>query len=990
MKTQINISSFILFLVLSLQGVNAGAVAQSSMDDQLIEKMNYVYLNLANNDASKLSVTLRLADLLSERARKESRKELEAGCSPCVAGVKDRQKALSLYKEALPKTDPTTRLRVMVQVGHLHDLLGQDEQAVQAYQTVIKESVDENTKAESLMAMGEMKFKKRQYAPAKDYFTQVLKYSSYSQRGYAQYRLAWSEFNLQSNEKAVQLLKEQLSNPKLLTRGSNTQEIDTEFQEEVAHDLVTFSARRKLKTGELEEINGLLPRKNQLGNLRYLALEQERLGFVEDANKSWLFLIDKQSEPQDRLESMIHLADLYRSLQDRPKAYTYFQKAIDLWPDAQKNCANCKELKLHLRKTVIGWNEVEKKKPSDELVQAYQKYTSLFPDTDMILWQAQASALAGKSDVSYSSYKAAAQAVSEELKNKTVEKKADKEKWLEASLIGMIDSAEKLKSVEFQKEAYTSYISLSVQKSKSYEVHYQLAHLLYEKGSYEEASKELRLLALDSKGSMEWREKSADLALDSLVLLKKDAELAEWSKEFSVALPKKKKEFEEVRRKTILNQSVEQAKAGNDAQALATLSAWNGEEASNDEKKIVFKNKILLAEKTKNFREARSSVDEYLKLPNLNQEEQKFALSQKAYLSELVLDFPSSLDATQKMPVAAAANAEAKADHSLKLALLASLSNKDAKPFYQQYLKTTPDTDKAALVAKRLLSSSSQPKEDWKIYQAYIAKKPELYADALLDLYTRTKDVQWMELALKKPEIKNTTSGRLLVQEKILAQYQDMKKLFEASKIESKNQVVLTKSLKSRINLIDKAENLAKQAIDDKVWAGQIVTLHLLAEEHKRFYQEVMALPMPQGLTEEEQSEYLGMLSTQAGPHLTKSKDIEAKLGEFWSQKQSFKEFQDSIAAVDGYKSDFLARQWKMVEAIAPKDMQSYFVAQTKVRDLASVSLADLEQARQSVRENPLTKEPLQKLLQLEKKAGREDMVGYLEKRIEDLGKETH
>ena len=975
-------SSLIFILFLCVQSVQAAT--SPSMDDQLIDKMNYVYLHLSPQDSSKLSVTLRLADLLSERARKDSRKELEAGCSPCVAGVKDRQKALSLYKEALPKTDAATRLRVMVQVGHLHDLLGQDEQAVQAYQSVIKDSTDEAVKAESLMALGEMKFKKRQYSASRDYFAQVVKLQNVSQKGYAQYRLAWSEFYLQNNEKAVALLKEQLENPRLLTRGTGSnQEVDPEFQEEVAHDFVTFAARRKLKSGELEETFKLLPKKNQLGNIHYLALEQERLGFNEDANKTWLFLIDKQSEPQDRLESLIHLADLYRSLQDRAKAYVYFQKAIELWPEAQKNCANCKELKSHLRKTVIGWNEVEKKKPSDELIQAYEKYLSLFPETDMMVWQGQVAAQAGKDQVAYNSYRSAVQNLTVELKNKNVEKKADKEKWLEACLLGMIDSAEKLKNADLQKEAYAAYLANSQQKTKTFEVQYQLAHLLYEKGNYEEASKELRELALNPKGNMEWREKSADLALDSLVLLKKEDQLATWSKEFSVALPKKKKEFEEVRRKTILNQSVEQAKAGNDTQALATLAAWNGSEASNDEKKIVYKNKILLAEKTKNWREARSSVDEYLKLP-LNAEEQKFALSQKAYLAELVLDFPTSLEATQKIPVA---TAESKSEHYLKLALLASLSNKDPNSFYQQYLKADQDPEKTAIVAKRLIENSNQPKEAWKNYQSYLSKKPEMYADVLFGLYAKTKDPQWMDLAMKKPEVKNTTSGRLMLQEKILANYQDLKKSFAASQIESKNQAVMAKSLKARMNLIDKAEALGKQAIDDKTWVGQIVTLHMLAEEHKRFYQEVMALPMPQGLSEEEQGQYLGMLSTQAGPHLTKSKDLEAKLQEFWAQKQSFKEFQDSIQSVEGPKSEFLAKQWKMVEAIAPSDLQSYFVVQSKPRGLASVSLADLEQARQSVRENPLTKEPLEKLLQLEKKAGREDMVGYLEKRIENLGR---
>ena len=53
----------------------------------LIDKLGNVQRGLAPKDPSKVAVTLRLADLLSERARFDSMKEIEQGCTVCNAGA---------------------------------------------------------------------------------------------------------------------------------------------------------------------------------------------------------------------------------------------------------------------------------------------------------------------------------------------------------------------------------------------------------------------------------------------------------------------------------------------------------------------------------------------------------------------------------------------------------------------------------------------------------------------------------------------------------------------------------------------------------------------------------------------------------------------------------------------------------------------------------------------------------------------------------------
>ena len=59
--------------------------------------------------------------------------------------------------------------------------------------------------------------------------------------------------------------------------------------------------------------------------------------------------------------------------------------------------------------------------------------------------------------------------------------------------------------------------------------------------------------------------------------------------------------------------------------------------------------------------------------------------------------------------------------------------------------------------------------------------------------------------------------------------------------------------------------------------------------------------------------------------------------------------------------------------------MQSWTLPQAKV---AGLSVADVEIARQAVREKPMDKVRVQNLLEVEKRMGHQQMVQYLESRL--------
>ena len=129
-------------LSLALSGVLIPfCFAHSQMDDGnrslLITKLENVYQHLAPKDSSKVAVTLRLADLYAERARTEAMNELNQGCTTCKAGAADRKKALRLYTEVLERAPEAVQGKVMVQVGHLYQLTGDETKAVSFYQKIL-------------------------------------------------------------------------------------------------------------------------------------------------------------------------------------------------------------------------------------------------------------------------------------------------------------------------------------------------------------------------------------------------------------------------------------------------------------------------------------------------------------------------------------------------------------------------------------------------------------------------------------------------------------------------------------------------------------------------------------------------------------------------------------------------------------------------------------------------------------------------------------
>ncbi len=965
-------------VVLASSVVTSVAFADADGDARnlLINKLEKVQMQLAPNDSSKVSVTLRLADLYAERARISSMQELNEGCQNCVVGDADRKKALRFYNEVMNRAPESTRGKVMVQVGHLYQLTGNEDKAIQFYNQVLTKEKTPALLAEANLSLGELYFKRRDHAKAQGYYNEVLKNPAATSKGLAAYRKAWCAFNQGQIASAIEQIQTVLKTPALLNRnGSQGSQIDPQFHEEVSLDYVTFLGKEKLDMKLVQSLYDLSPERLKVQNVQGLALEQERLGKKAEALTVWKFVYGFLSKPEDRLAAQISMTQLEFDAGNRKAALENYEKALQVWREF-KSCGSnqCEELRKRARQFVVSWNQLEKKQVSPELLTAYQLYTATFPeDVDMHIYMAQVAQ-------DLKDYPTASAAMTKAIPLLVSKQENDK---LETMLLKQIELAETAKNEDMQAQAADAYLKYSPKKTKAFEVQYQKARAQYEKGNYAVAVEDLKKLALSNGGDMKVRKQAADLSLDGLVLLKDEARLAAWAKEFAATFKDSSQEYAKIVQKSILTKSAQMADQSSES-AYRELLAFNVSQAEPQDRLKYYKNKLILAEKLQKFPEALSAADDLLAQKELSAEDREFAWARKAYLSELLLDFGTALAATEK--IEKSINSE---DKALKLAIFAELSGSQSEAYYQRYLTASKDEEQKRLVAAELVRKSKTPEKALEAYRPVLQKSPALLAQLTAEVYAKTGNEALLKKTIKDPALAATDAGKLMARIEFLKTFSGFKKKITGLKLETANDRKLAASIKSRAGALDELEKMTKQAIQSSDWTSQLVSLDLLAKESDRFYSELLSAPVPAGLSGEDEQQYLSLLSAQAAPYQTKAAAAKVKVDEFWKNPN----WESALTHAWNEKS---LRALIQVEIAALKE-----TAPEQTRNLASLeaepataeiaarpSTQLVQDARRKVYQKPFDKQALEDLLSVEKKSENTAMVQYLQTRLANLDKE--
>jgi tetratricopeptide (TPR) repeat protein len=954
-------------LLLSLALICSGLAAHAELDAEsqkiLIEKLGKVYLELAPQDPSKVPVTLRLADLYAERARQNA----QAACTNCPDPQADREKALRLYNEVLDRAPEAARTKVMIQVGHLYQLNGRDDLAVKFYEKVLSAETDPAVQAEAQLSMAEIAFKKRDYKSAIARYEQVLKYPKASSRGLAAYRRAWSRFHLGERAQAEKELVELLSTPELLVRnGAQHDQVDVQFQEEVSRDLATFMASEKVTQEGIDSLYKLSPESTRISNVQALASEAERLGKKEEALLTLNFISGKLSNPAERVAAQLSMAQLQLDRADKASALKNYENAMQTWKEiGYKETPAQQELRRRAHNFPVSWNQAEKKNPSAELLTAYELYLSMFPqDLDTQLYAAQISKDIKNYQGAWTHYSAARALAKDPAK-------------LESILLTQLELGEMSKDPVLTEQAYDAYIQFSPKKTKLLEVRYQKAHAAYEKGENGAAAEQLRDVALTKGGDAGLKKQAADLSLDALVLMKDDTRLVQWAREYETAFPQSRGDFSQIIQKTLLTKSADLA-VSNPAAALDSLKEFEPAKATPEDKVKFYKNKLLLSEKLSKVSEAGAAADALLAMPKISNEDRELAWSRKAYFAEMRLDFSTAFVAVEKLEKSLEPE-----EKNFKLAIFAELSGKPSAPFYMKYLSQTKDEERKRLVAAELVRKSKNPEQEIEHVRPVLAGAPELLADLYAEIYAKNASDKVLAKVMKDEKLKTTAAGRLLARQAFFKEFAKIKAPLVNDKLDTKSSAKLAQSIKRRGTLLQKAEGATKQAIESGDWTAQLISIDLLARESERFYNDLMSAPEPQGLTPEEEQQYLSLLQSQAAPFQTKASEAKAKTAQFW-QTEWVKPMQQAWEQKPVRK--LIGVEIENLKTIAPDDQREKFNAFTEREEAAAKpSIQQLQTARQKVYENPLDQTALEELLKLERKAENTAMSDYLASRLDKL-----
>ncbi len=948
--------------------------------DLLIEKLDRVYNSLAPVDPARHPITLRLADLYAERGRLAAMKDLDAGCTVCKMGESDRIKALKFYHEAVGKVPPSQRGKVQIQIGHLQQLLGQDKLALDQYQAILSDPNLDYAKADAQLSLAEMHFKQGRFREAAALYESLLANPRATSRGLAAYRLAWSQFNLNQVPQGLEQLKKILTTRELQNKsGLVAGQADAQFLEEVSLDDATWMARLPVGDPEIHEFSKLSPAKVREAHLLTLAAELERTGKMVEAALVWQQVQRTSPDPAVRLEAQVRLVPLLFSERNTEPSLAHLNTALQSWRE-MKGCGrpDCTELEKILRGFIVNWNQTEKAAPTLSLRLAYESYLQVFPkDSEMAQWGAEVAKKRQEWLQAETLLELATQSLAEKSANdKSGSGYADK---LESVLLSRLELAELAKDQATWDKIARSYLDLSPKRTKVHEVRYQQARSQYDRGEYPAARVRLQELASEVTVPTSLRVQAANLDLDTLNLLKDEVAISLQALAYAKMFPGKEAlEFKRIHFKSAMNR-VAQLAEKNPSEAYASLSAIDVAEGTAEDRKLYLKNKILLAEKTQKFAIASTTTDEYLALTGLTEEEREFGLSKKAWLAELRLDFASALRATQ------ASKTSLKPEQKLlRLALYADLSGGASQNFYQQYLKVGSEPEVKRSIAAQLVRNSSAPLVEIDKHSSLLGADAELLARLYTEVYVKTPDKKVLSRILTDKRIGKTLWGQTLARVQLLQEILPQAKRLQQMNVNASTTKTLGLTIKARATELAKLEKLAQTAVERGDWTAQVTSLSHLATESERFYQEILSLPMPEGLTPEQESEYLSLLTQQAVPFKANADQAKAKTSELWATAGWQQALQKSVDEAGTFRS-LAVEEIQALKTVAPQQTVVQLES-LQPRDVAQAkpSVAALESARDEVRQSPFDVKAIQRLLQLEKQTGDFAMVQYLEGRLKD------
>jgi len=971
----------LLTLTLALTVLTALSISSRSFADKmedtthsyLINKLEIVVQSLDVNNYSKYPSMLRLADLYAERARlSEMQSNLdsqqESVCHSCPPAKSDRRRAIELYKSAFPHAKQEIKGFVLFQMAHLYLLNGEEKSAEKLYNDIVKHKnkYEKEIVGLSYTGLGEIEYKREKFKSASSYFLKALRIKETPRKGQILYRLAWCEFNSNKTKAAQNRLLHILTHRELLT--TKTQDgkvtIDKAFHEEISRDYAGMLARSRIRKSDIDRVYKLSPDSQKIENVKYLAQELDRLGKQKTALLAWGYVnLHQEKTSEGTLEGHIRMAQAYYDLGNNKKSAAKIQEAAQTWKnEGCKEKDLCENLKRRLKKIITDWDKATKKIKDSHLLTAYTAYTDTFTDDiEMAYWGALVAERLGQHILAQKLYAQASQAAAKDSNGNS--------KLLEASLLGEIEAAEKSNSFDAKRAAYQNYLDKNPDGAKAAEVKYQMAHLDYDQSKYDQAADAFRALALNNKTPKAIAIQSADLALDSLAILKNDKKIESWTEDFAKAHPQKSQEYSKIGRQA--SQNIAAHSSPRDG--LEKLVAIPLVGVKKEDRIKILKDRIALAEKIKDLQEVENSSHLLLKTRGISATDKEFAFSRLLWVAELKMDFSKAYSLAKKLDLKELSPLE----KELKLAWLSDLAGRRNIQHYKKAIQLTRSKRQERQLMALLVRTHSR--HLFSTYESDLKKDRKLYGELALEDLATTKNYK---VAQKRLRYTRGQGRKNLSHYLRLHSWDDDFRSLKRHRLSQKN---LSRSLQQRMSLLKKAERASAKALASHDWTLQVLHLDFLSDQYVRLHRDIMKLPIPRGLSRAQRKQYREELSKQSEPFKNKSEEYRQAYSKLWNTNIPDSMVSDYEQTPAPLRSLF-ALEFSILEKVAPRSWAKE-LRSARLKPHKGVAYSDIKNAREDVRQHPFNISYLEKLRNLESENGRYVMVAYLEARKAELAK---
>ena len=979
--------------------------------EYLVKKLDYLNKSLSKNHKAKKALNLRLANVLSLIAEENFIKNEKEKCSDCLKIAKESsRRSLSIYKEldSALLQQPFLHTTALFKQAYLERFLGNKNRSLFLLKRVTeKKTIPSLFITRAWYNIGEIYFELYDYKSSLFAFNQVLKVKS-NWEFKAIYRKIWSLYNLSRYQETIKELITFLSSGLY----SKAKPSDQNFKQKLETELITLYSYSKLTDQNLkflfnfnkEDQTKNTPVKRQQ-RLFDLAKALNRIGRLKESNKVWRLYLAKTKTIEERLMAYSFILDNDLILNYPDKLSSVGKTVEEIFILQRKTDKYKESLNLKIQKffeLVGSKKKLNSKKSKEYLLSLHQKYNSIYPvNFKILLATADLADHLGQYNLAGNLYRKSALIA-----------KPDQEKLKENISLRQIELAELTKDDKNRLIAYNFYIEHGSKTDLIFKSKYQIAYMLYKNKEFKKAGSSFYTLALadlktKSLATQALQIKSAHLSLSSLDKIGNQEELlVKWAGLFMDRFSKNRREFAFIYNSAVLNTvkklvsdkdfSHRPVKASSDKDILkawTVLNRFSVKEADKNKLSIYYLDKLLLAKELLKYEQMDESFKFLLADKNLNPEDRKVVLTWKLWLAELRFDFKEVLRLVKVLEPSNESE-----EYLLRLAKLSELAGLDFTPYYKTFIKNFPKSKSTPAVLTSLIDKTSLEKEKQKLLKKYFSIYKEdinQLTYLVLKLDKGQLDSNFIGFFTKQSFMKSTFLDFFEKRRKTI---EDFKKVL--TKISSYSLPVKASSsqlnfkLKTYTQAVNKYQEKTNALLKTQDWTARVFIVSYWKKEIERFYNSVMNLPLPKGLSQEEQIEYKTLLSKQMQDYKEEIAQLETELKKLWSQDFAT----DYKAGLEKDKVFYPPLKWELeklfelaegkhkeqVQALL-SSLKSKQKDEELKRKVSQVDTETLSSLYKILRKNPFDKQSLTELLSLERKRDNSALSFYLADRIEEL-----